>query len=56
MLALVISGNVFGAFNSIAELADRYVCDGVEMQFSVIGGNAFIYVWLGGRWRSGSLA
>ena len=27
-----------------------------QVQFAVVGGNAFIYAWLGGRWRSGSLA
>ena len=37
MKALVINGVVLGAFNSILELGDRYVCDNVEMQFSVVG-------------------
>ena len=27
-----------------------------QIQFAVVGGTAFIYAWLGGRWRSGSLA
>jgi hypothetical protein len=27
-----------------------------QMQFVVSGGNALFYVWLAGRWRSGSLA
>ena len=27
-----------------------------QVQFAVVGGAAFIYAWLGGRWRSGSLA
>ena len=37
MKALVINGVVLGVFNSILELDDRYVCDNVEMQFSVVG-------------------
>jgi hypothetical protein len=37
MKALVINGIVYGAFKSIEELDDRYLCDNVEMQFSVVG-------------------
>ncbi len=37
MKALVTATGQFGPFSSIETLADRYRCDGVDYQFSVIG-------------------
>lgn len=37
MKALVTETGQFGPFSSIETLADRYRCDGVDYQFSVIG-------------------
>jgi len=53
--ALVVSGSsvIIGVTGSAAPTTTG---SNGQIQFSVIGGNAFIYVWLGGRWRSGSLA
>jgi len=53
--ALVVTGSsvIIGVTGSAAPTVSG--SDG-QVQFSVIGGNAFIYVWLAGRWRSGSLA
>jgi len=53
--ALVVSGSsvIIGATGSAAPTITG--SEG-QTQFVVSGGNAFIYVWLAGRWRSGSLA
>jgi hypothetical protein len=53
--ALVVSGSsvIIGTTGSAAPTVTG---SNGQIQFSVIGGNAFIYVWLAGRWRSGSLA
>jgi len=53
--ALVVTGSsvIIGSTGSAAPTVTG--SEG-QVQFSVIGGNAFIYVWLAGRWRSGSLA
>ena len=53
--ALVVTGSsvIIGVTGSAAPTITG--SDG-QVQFSVVGGNAFIYVWLAGRWRSGSLA
>ena len=53
--ALVVTGSsvVIGATGSAAPTITG---SNGQMQFVVSGGNAFIYVWLAGRWRSGSLA
>lgn len=37
MKALVTASGQFGPFSNIETLADRYRCDGVDYQFSVIG-------------------
>lgn len=37
MKVLNTTAGQFGPFNSIAQSEDRWVCDGVEYQFSVIG-------------------
>lgn len=37
MKALVTSSGQFGPFSSIETLSDRYRCDGVDYQFSVVG-------------------
>lgn len=53
--ALVVTGSavIIGVTASAAPTVSG--SDG-QIQFAVVGGNAFIYAWLGGRWRSGSLA
>lgn len=53
--ALKITGSavIIGVTSSTAPTTSG--SDG-QIQFAVIGGTAFIYAWLGGRWRSGSLA
>ena len=53
--ALVVSGSsvIIGA---TASAAPTVTGSNGQIQFAVVGGNAFIYAWLGGRWRSGSLA
>lgn len=53
--ALVVSGSsvIIGV---TASAAPTVTGSNGQVQFAVIGGNAFIYAWLGGRWRSGSLA
>lgn len=37
MKALITASEQFGPFASITQLTDRWVCDGVEYQFDVIG-------------------
>jgi hypothetical protein len=37
MKALITESGQFGPFTSITQTADRWVCDGAEFQFSVIG-------------------
>ena len=53
--ALVVSGSsvIIGV---TASAAPTVTGSNGQIQFAVVGGNAFIYAWLGGRWRSGSLA
>jgi len=53
--ALKVSGSsvIIGVTSSAAPTVTG--SDG-QVQFAVVGGAAFIYAWLGGRWRSGSLA
>jgi hypothetical protein len=53
--ALKVSGSsvIIGVTSSTAPTVTG--SDG-QVQFAVVGGAAFIYAWLGGRWRSGSLA
>ena len=53
--ALVVSGSsvIIGV---TASAAPTITGSNGQIQFVVVGGNAFIYAWLGGRWRSGSLA
>lgn len=40
------SGVVFGPFNVIETLEDRYVCDGAHFQFNVVG-NSTVEDWTG---------
>jgi hypothetical protein len=53
--ALVVTGSsvIIGVTGSAAPTVTG---SNGQVQFVVSGGNAFIYAWLGGRWRSGSLA
>lgn len=37
MKTLITSTGQYGPFNSIVQSSDRWLCDGVEYQFSVIG-------------------
>lgn len=37
MKALITSSGQFGPFTSIEQITDRWICDGTEYQFSVIG-------------------
>lgn len=53
--ALVVTGSsvIIGVTGSAAPTVTG---SNGQMQFVVSGGNALFYVWLAGRWRSGSLA
>jgi len=53
--ALVVTGSsvIIGTTGSAAPTVTG---SNGQMQFVVSGGNALFYVWLAGRWRSGSLA
>jgi hypothetical protein len=53
--ALVVSGSAV-IIGVTASAAPTVTGSNGQIQFAVVGGNAFIYAWLGGRWRSGSLA
>ena len=53
--ALVVSGSAV-IIGVTASAAPTVTGSNGQIQFAVVGGTAFIYAWLGGRWRSGSLA
>ena len=53
--ALVVSGSAV-IIGVTASAAPTVTGSNGQIQFAVVGGAALIYVWLGGRWRSGSLA
>ena len=53
--ALLVTGSAV-RFPATASAAPTYSGSDGQVVFGVVGGNAFIYAWLGGRWRSGSLA
>ena len=53
--ALRVTGSAV-IFPATASAAPTYTGSEGQVVFGLVGGNAFIYAWLGGRWRSGSLA
>jgi hypothetical protein len=53
--ALLVTGSAV-RFPATASAAPTYSGSEGQVVFGVVGGSAFIYAWLGGRWRSGSLA
>jgi hypothetical protein len=53
--ALLVTGSAV-RFPATASATPTYTGSEGQVVFGVVGGNAFIYAGLGGRWRSGSLA
>lgn len=47
MKKLTINGEVFGPYNEVLELDDRYRCDGSDLPFVVVGENGVIEDWDG---------
>lgn len=41
------TGDVFGPFDTITALDDRYDCDGINIPYSVVGNDAVIEEWVG---------
>jgi hypothetical protein len=39
-----------------ASAVPAYTGSNGEFRFGIVGGSAFMYVYLGGKWRSGSLS